>query len=336
MITWDALGERMFEIGVDRGVLYFLNAEGEYTNGVAWNGLTGVSDDSSGHEATPLYTNDSKMDSSYTSDEYSGTITAYTYPDEFEPMFGEIEIATGLYGRQQDRPLFGFSYRTLIFNDSDGENYAYKIHLVYNARVTDYGRGYRSIGSSISGDETEIPFETFPVETSNLYPLSEVVVDSRSMTPERIAYLEDIIYGRISAFQPARLPYPDELIDLFQNVDLTQNDWYGYPNYVLFPADDLYPGYSDAIVSGGSAYVERSGTRNVSIPGNQTLSCSPEDFIALPSGYSIVGIRSYNTTDTAVVATALTIGSDDLAIQFRNTDPYQVTTTITIYFLLTT
>ena len=123
---------------------------------------------------------------------------------------------------------------------------------------------------------------------------------------------------------------------MFQNVDLTQNDWYGYPNYVLFPADDLYPGYSDAIVSGGSAYVERSGTRNVSIPGNQTLSFSPEDFIALPSGYSIVGIRSYNTTDAAVVATALTIGSDDLAIQFRNTDPYQVTTTITIYFLLTT
>lgn len=332
-ITWDALGERLFEIGLDRGVLYTLSPEEEYTNGVPWNGLTSVSDNNSGYEGTALYTNGTKTGAVYTNEEYGGTINCYTYPIELEEMFGEVKIANGIYARQQDRPLFGLCYRTLVGNDADGSDYGYKLHLVYNARVNEYSRSFSSLNDSASPGEISIPFETFPVDTSNMKPVSEIVIDSVTFGQARMAWLEGILYGSDDTNNLPRLPYPDEIIDLYSNEELTESDWSGYPNDRLFPDDDLYPGSSDVIID-GSSRISRTGSVTVTMAGNSSLSFSIDDFITIPIGYYVVGIVSYSSTMSDVIASSLSASAGENTIQFINTSEYQVATTITVCFSL--
>lgn len=333
-IVWDALGERLFEIGLDRGVLYTLNNEEEFTNGVPWNGLTAVDDEGGGREATPLYTDGYKVDAVYTNDEYGGTIKAYTYPREVEELFGEAQYVPGFFVRQQERPLFGFTYRTLIANDTEGESYGYRIHLVYNARVTDYKRSYSSVKSSIDAGEISIPFETFPLEAGDFYPFSEIVIDSTTFRKDGVGWLEDTLYGSESSDTPPRLPYPDELFEWFASEDISRDDWYGYPHSQLFPTEDLYPRNEDSIIDDDTMLINRSGSLSVTILADSTVSYSPTDFIDIPSGFSIAGITSYHTSDKEVVASVLTNAVESTALQFRNVASYGVATTITIYFLL--
>ena len=211
-LTWDSPGERRYETGVDRGVFY-PQIGGIYTNGIAWNGLTGVDDEIGGREATPLYSGDIKMASEYTPEEYSGSIRCYTYPDEFEEYLGETEVLPGLYARQQERGFFGFSYRSLIGNDAEGIEHGYKLHLVYNMRVSDFSRSYATVNDSNEIQETQIAFDSFPQEVSDedIDPMSELILDSRLVDPELLEAIEDILYGEDGA---PRLPYPDEIMEI--------------------------------------------------------------------------------------------------------------------------
>ena len=154
-LTWDALGERKYEIGVDHGVFYRYEG-GIYTGGIAWNGLTGIDDDNGGRDASPLYSGGVKVGSEYTSEEYSGIIKCYIFPDEFEEYLGEREIAPGIYARQQDRDQFGFCYRSRKGNDTEGTEHGYKLHLIYNMKVTDFSRSYATVNDSMDIQETEI------------------------------------------------------------------------------------------------------------------------------------------------------------------------------------
>ena len=238
-IIWDALGERRYEIGVDRGVFYSLEA-GEYANGIPWNGLTGVDDASTGREATPLYSGGVKAASEYTAEEYAGKIKCFTYPDEFEKYLGTVELQTGIFGRQQKRDLVAFCYRSFVGNDTEGAEHGYKIHIIYNCRVTDFSRSYSTINASNEIQETEISFETFPQEVDNdeYKPMSEIVLDSRFVDSEALATLEGILYGDDAA---PRLPFPDEIIEMFIVPEPMPPEWYLYPNNLIYPADTLYP-----------------------------------------------------------------------------------------------
>lgn len=234
-IIWDSPGERRYEVGVDHGVFY-RHVGGLYTNGVAWNGLTGVSDDAGGRDPTPLYSGDIRVGSEFTAEEYAGKITCYTYPDEFEEYFGEQEMLKGVYARQQQRDLFGFCYRSYVANDVDGVEHGYKLHLLYNLRVTDLERSYSSINDSFDIEDTEISFESYPMDMDFLEmdPVSELVLDSRYVDPDSLNTIENVLYGVVGT---PRMPYPEELIELL----VTPDDWYLYPYYRVFPASDLYP-----------------------------------------------------------------------------------------------
>lgn len=239
-IVWDALGKHRYEIGVDRGVFYPLVGP-DFTDGIAWDGLTGVDDDIGGREATPLYSRDVKVGAEYTPEEYSGKIKCFTYPDEFEEFLGEIEIGPGVYARQQERNLFGFTYRSKIGNDTEGTEHGYKIHLIYNMRVTEFSRSYTTINESMEVGETEISFETFPVDTEleDFVPISEIVIDSRFVDDEILSTIEDILYG--TSDTTARLPYPNELISMLRVPEPIPEEWILFPNALIQPTGNLYP-----------------------------------------------------------------------------------------------
>lgn len=239
-IVWDALGERKYEIGVDRGVFYRL-VENQYTNGIAWNGLTGVDDNTGGREAAPLYSGRIKTGTSYTEEEYSGKIKCFMYPDEFDEYLGEKEIYSGIYARQQERSRFAFCYRSLVGNDSEGHDHGYKLHLIYNMEVTDFGRSYSSINDSFDVKETEISFDSYPqeIDNENYKAVSEIILDSRSINQETLQDLENILYGTEN--DPPRLPFPDEIIDMFYVPPVMPPEWYLYPNNLIYPTGTIYP-----------------------------------------------------------------------------------------------
>lgn len=239
-LTWDALGERKYEIGVGHGVFYRYEG-GIYTGGIAWNGLTGVDDDPGGRDASPLYSGGVKVGSEYTSEEYSGIIKCYTFPDEFEEYLGEREIGAGIYARQQDRDLFGFCYKSRKGNDTEGVDHGYKLHIIYNMRVTDFSRSYSTVNESMEIQETEISFETFPqaVDDDEFDPISELVLDSTLLDPDVLKTLEEIIYG--TEDEEPRLPFPDEIIELTAPKQEMPEEWKTFPNVLLYPAENVLP-----------------------------------------------------------------------------------------------
>lgn len=239
-LTWDAIGGRNYEIGVDHGVFYPFEG-GIYTGGIAWNGLTGVEDDNGGRDASPLYSGGVKVGSEYTSEEYSGSIKCYTFPDEFEEYLGERELTPGIYARQQDRDQFGFCYRSKVGNDTEGTDHGYRIHMIYNMRVTDFSRAYSTVNESMDIQETSISFETFPqeVDDEEFDPVSEIVIDSTSLDPDVLNTLEEIIYGTDD--DAPRLPFPDEIIELTTPKQEMPEDWVGFPHLLQYPMDAFYP-----------------------------------------------------------------------------------------------
>lgn len=238
-VKWDRTGERIFQTGTDRGMLYQYLEE-EYTNGVAWNGLTSVGlspDGSSGFEGK-LNSGGFKRDISQGFNEYTGKITCYTYPDEFEACTGYVEIIPGMYASQQDRPLFGLCYRTMLGNDIEGVAFGYRLHLVYNCMVTENEAEITTIGDDSSATELNYTFETFAVESEFLEnPSSEIIFDSRKLTAEQLSTLEDILYGTEES-EP-RLPYPDELVEILREAGGLDDRL--YPADDLIPAEDLLP-----------------------------------------------------------------------------------------------
>lgn len=208
-LTWDNTGERIFETGVKQGVLYPIQIDGKYTKGVAWNGLTAVTESPSGAEATALYADDIKYLNLLSNEEFGATIEAYTYPDEFAECDGSAELATGVMIGQQKRKIFGLCYRTTIGNDVEGNDYGYKLHLVYGCLAAPSEKGYSTINDNPDAITFSWEVSTTPVNVEGFKPTSQITIDSTKADPTKLAALETILYG--SAETEARLPLPDEV-----------------------------------------------------------------------------------------------------------------------------
>lgn len=215
-IVWDKTGERLYETGVKNGVLY-LQTNGVYNNGVAWNGLTAVTESPSGAEATALYADDMKYLSLYSAEEFGATIEAYTYPDEFAECDGSKELVDGVVIGQQTRKVFGLCYRTVIGNDTDGEAHGYKLHIIYGAMASPSEKAYATINDSPEAITFSWEITTTPVNVTGAKPTASVVIDSTKADPAKLAALETILYGKDPTNEGSgdgvdpRLPLPDEL-----------------------------------------------------------------------------------------------------------------------------
>lgn len=211
-LTWDNTGERIFETGVKQGVLYPIQSDGKYTKGVAWNGLTAVTESPSGAEATALYADDIKYLNLLSNEEFGATIEAYTYPDEFAECDGSAELATGVMIGQQKRKTFGLCYRTTIGNDVEGNDYGYKLHLVYGCLAAPSEKGYSTINDNPDAITFSWEVSTTPVNVEGFKPTSQITIDSTKADPAKLAALEAVLYG--GAETEAKLPLPDEVATL--------------------------------------------------------------------------------------------------------------------------
>lgn len=207
-LVWDQTGQKLYETGVKNGVLY-VQANGAYPKGVAWNGLTAVTESPSGAEATPLYADDIKYLNLMSNEEFGGTIEAYTYPDEFKACNGEGELATGVSIGQQSRKTFGFCYRTVLGNDTDNNEYGYKLHLVYGALASVSEKAYSTINDSPEAITFSWEFSTTPVNVEGFKPTSILTIDSTKADKTKLEALEAKLYG--SESEEAMLPLPDEI-----------------------------------------------------------------------------------------------------------------------------
>ena len=215
-LVWDQTGERYYETGVKMGVLYPQSASGTYPKGVAWNGLTAVTESPSGAEATPLYADDIKYLNLYSAEEFGATIEAYTYPDEFAECDGSAEVAAGVTIGQQNRKAFGLCYRTTIGNDTDGNNHGYKLHIIYGAMASPSEKAYATINDSPEAITFSWEVTTTPVSVSGFKPTASVTIDSTKVDGAKLKQLEAILYGDngSSSAGDARLPLPDEIVTL--------------------------------------------------------------------------------------------------------------------------
>lgn len=224
-LVWDKTGERLYETGVDRGVVYPVQTGGTYTKGVAWNGLTAVTENPSGAEASPIYADNIKYLNLMSAEEFGATIEAYTYPDEFAECDGSAEIAEGVLIGQQARKTFGLCYRTVLGNDVDSNDYGYKLHLIYGALAAPSEKGYATINDSPEAITFSWEVSTTPVNVKGFKPTACVTIDSTKTDSGKLAALEDILYGK-DPTEPEgedgtepRLPLPDEIAELM-NTEL--------------------------------------------------------------------------------------------------------------------
>jgi hypothetical protein len=213
-LVWDKTGERKYETGVSKGVLY-KQSNGTYPKGVAWNGLTAVNESPSGAEATPLYADNIKYLNLMSAEEFGATIEAYMYPDEFAECNGEKDLVDGVSIGQQKRTPFGLSYQTKIGSDTDND-LGYKIHLIYGALAAPSEKAYATVNDSPEAITFSWEVSTTPVEVSGAKPTASLTIDSTKVTPEKLAAFEKILYGDTDV--EARLPLPDEVATLFNTA----------------------------------------------------------------------------------------------------------------------
>ena len=211
-LVWDKTGERLYETGVKMGVLYVQEA-GAYPKGVAWNGLTAITESPSGAESTPLYADDIKYLNLISNEEFGGTIEAYMYPDEFKACNGEADLVEGISIGQQARKAFGLCYRTAVGNDVDGNEHGYKLHLIYGAQASVSEKAYATINDSPEAITFSWEFTTTPVNVENFKPTSILTIDSTKVAAEKLTALEAKLYG--SESEEATLPLPDEIARMF-------------------------------------------------------------------------------------------------------------------------
>lgn len=211
-LSWDETGEKLYETGVDHGVLYPMGKNG-YGEGVAWNGLTTVTETPSGAEATKLYADNIKYLEIRSAEEFGGTIEAYTYPDEWAECDGSAALATGVYAGQQPRKVFGLCYRTVLGNDVDLDKHGYKLHIVYGCTASPSERSYATINDSPEAITFSWEFSSVPVNVTGHKPVSCIVIDSTKVDATKLATLESILYGTGgSTTVAARLPLPAEIV----------------------------------------------------------------------------------------------------------------------------
>lgn len=214
-LTWDATGERLYETGVDRGVLYPITTGSTYGTGVAWNGLTAVNESPSGAENNPQYADNIKYLDLTSAEEFGFTIEAFTYPVEFEECDGSAILVEGVTIGQQTRKTFGFSYRTLVGNDTEGTAHGYKIHLCYGCKASPSEKSRSTVNDSPEAVAFSWEVTTTPVNVSGHQPTSHLIVDTTVADAEKVTALETKLYGDSSSGTPT-LPTPDEVYTMFQ------------------------------------------------------------------------------------------------------------------------
>ena len=222
-LVWDKTGEHYYETGVKNGVLYPMSASGTYPKGVAWNGLTAITESPSGAEATALYADDIKYLNLMSNEEFGATVEAYTYPDEFAECDGSASLTEGVYIGQQARKTFGLCYRTTLGNDSKGNDYGYKLHIIYGAMASPSEKAYSTINDSPDAITFSWELSTTPVAVANFKPTASLTIDSTKVDSAKLAKLEEILYGKdgtgednsVGAVDP-RLPFPDEIANLMK------------------------------------------------------------------------------------------------------------------------
>jgi len=215
-LAWDLVGEHLYETGVDHGVLYLPDVSGDYVTGFAWNGLTAVTEAPTGAEATAQYADNIKYLNLLSIEEFSGTIEAFTYPDEFGECDGTAQPEPGVYVGQQPRKSFGFSYRTRLGNDLEAEEHGYKLHLVYGAKASPSEKNFNTINDSPEAVAFSWEFWTTPVSITGFKPTSYLCVDSTKVPPADLAELEDFLYGTVGS-DPS-LPQPDAVLAIFASA----------------------------------------------------------------------------------------------------------------------
>ena len=210
-ITWDTTGERLFETGVDHGVLYPSSSSGTYNNGVAWNGLSAITESPSGAEATAVWADNIKYVNLLSAEEFGATVEAYTYPDEFAICDGTAELVDGVIVGQQPRKVFGLCYRTKIGNDVDGNDHGYKLHIIYGAQASPSEKAYSTINDSPEAISFSWELTTTPVNVTGMNTTSYLVIDSTKCDAAKLTALEKILYGSAEPDTAPRLPLPDEI-----------------------------------------------------------------------------------------------------------------------------
>lgn len=211
-LVWNEAGKRLYETGVDRGVLYVSDGSGGYQKGVVWNGLVSVNESPSGAEATPLYAGNVKYVELMSNEEFGASIEAYTYPEEFEQCDGSAELADGITIGQQPRKSFGLCYRTKIGNDTAGDEHGYKIHLIYGAKAAPTEKSYTTINDSPEAITFSWEITTTPIEVAGHKPTATLTIDSTKVTPTALTAIETKLYGDTSG--EATLPTPAEILAL--------------------------------------------------------------------------------------------------------------------------
>lgn len=212
-LTWHPVGERLYETGVDQGVLYIPNSSGDYVNGYAWSGLVSVTESPSGAETTATWADNIKYLNLVSVEEFGATIEAYTYPTEFEQCDGLATPSVGVGIGQQNRKLFGLCYRTRVGNDLVGTDHGYKLHLIYGALAAPSEKAYSSINDSPEAITFSWEITTTPVEVTGYKPTASLVIDSTKVDPTALGTLEDFLYGTVGT-DPS-LPLPDAVLALF-------------------------------------------------------------------------------------------------------------------------
>lgn len=217
-LVWDEVGSRTYETGVRNGVLYLMNNDGSYPNGVAWNGLSSVSESPSGAEANPIYADDMKYLNLYSAEEFGATVEAYTYPDEFAQCDGSASIASGVSIGQQNRKAFGMVYRTTLGNDVEGDDYGYKLHIIYNAKASPSEKQYSTINDSPEAITMSWELSTTPVPVPGHKSTALITIDSTKCDKINLEKLERVLFG--SETSNPRLPLPEEISEIMNGEHL--------------------------------------------------------------------------------------------------------------------
>ena len=213
-LIWDEVGQRFFETGVKNGVLYVQDNDGSYKNGVVWNGLTAVTESPSGAEETPLYADDVKYLTLRSAEEFGATVEAYTYPEEFEQCDGSASIAEGITIGQQARRAFGLCYRTSVGNDIQGQNFSYKLHLIYGCTVAPSEKSYSTINDNPEAITFSWELSTVPVPVDGFSPTASLVIDASKVDEGKMQLLENALFGDDQ--NEAKLLLPNEIMELIK------------------------------------------------------------------------------------------------------------------------
>jgi len=231
-LTWDQVGERLYETGVDRGVLFLPDSSGNYNEGHPWNGLTTVTESPSGADSSPQYADNIKYLNLVSAEEFGATIEAFTYPEAFGQCDGTASPATGIYLGQQGRRSFGLAFRTRLGNDLDGTDHGYKIHLVYGALAAPSEKAYATINDSPEAISFSWDVSTTPVLVAGYKPTALLIIDSTKVTSAQLTALENILYGTVA--DSARMPQPGEVIALVTTglTDVTMSTQANQPTFV--------------------------------------------------------------------------------------------------------